>query len=131
MAKSKKKVVKDDTVKSVEPSIDDIKITQNKKFEEDLTEMKVPFDLYTGLSMVTAELKSNSFVYDHFTNNGRQDIITFTPIEKGKEIILINIEKENLIVRHFDILEDGRRKARVLYVVKPTERTFKLVKRRV
>jgi hypothetical protein len=124
MAKGKKKEV----IK--EATSEDVKVVQNKKFEDDLVNMKVPFDLYTGLSMVTAELKVNNFVYDHFTNNGGQDIITFIPIE-GEEVILINIEKENLIVRHFDILEGGRRKARVLYVVKPTERTFELIKRRI
>ena len=121
MAKSKKKGVKN----KVESK--DFKVAQNKKFEDDLVKMTIPFDLYTGLSMVTAEIRANEFVYDSFKNNGKQDIITFTRNE-GKEVVLINIEKENLIVRHFDVFEDGRRKARVLYVVKPTERTFNFIK---
>jgi hypothetical protein len=125
MAKSKSKG------KSVEPKKNKVvkSLTADELFKADTENMRIPFDLFGGLTMVTDELKDNEFVYDHFTNSGKQDIITFTRNE-GKEVILINIEKENLIVRHFDILEEGRRKARVLYVVKPTERTFELVKSR-
>lgn len=116
MSKSKsksKKKLKEDKI-----SIDD-------KFSSDLKDISIPFDLFGGLTMVVNELKVKGFVYSHFSNNGKQDILTFFRNDE-KESILINIEKENLLVRHFDNNEDNR-KLRVIYVVKPTERVFNLI----
>lgn len=97
------------------------KIAQLKK---DLETVKVPFDLFTGLSLVTQELKDKDFKYIHMTND-HAPILTFES-KKIKERVSVTIEKENLLIRQFTITGDTR-KLKVLYVVKPSERKFNLI----
>lgn len=103
-------------------------VTESDLLKSDLLKISVPFDLYSGLSLVTEELNSKGYSYKGLSENGEYPILTFIPkdVLKEDESILINIEKENLLVRHFDVNPTGR-KLRVIYVVKPTERSFNLI----
>ena len=96
---------------------------ENKKFTKDMKKSKLPFDLLSALSSVITEIVHKGFEYIKMTKDG-QELITF---EKPNERIVIGVTLESLLVRHFDILEDGTRKLRVLYVSKPSQRTFKLL----
>jgi hypothetical protein len=91
---------------------------------EDLANVDVPFDLFTGLSLVVSEVESKGFTYQHLTQS--QGVIIAFESVKLAESIIINVEKENLLIRQFSIIGDTR-KLKVVYVVKPSERTFKLV----
>lgn len=108
MAKSKTKKIKE---------VDLLKV--------DLEKIKIPFDLFTGLSLIVDELKVNTFTYSHLTPNDRSPMLTFESKDKGQKIN-VNIEKENLLVRQYEI-NGLERKLLVIYVVKPTERAFKLI----
>lgn len=92
--------------------------------KKDLKGADVPFDLFTGLSLVVDEIESKGFVYSHLTKE--KNILLVYTSKEAKENISINIEKENLLIRQF-MMTGTNRKLKVIYVVKPTERTFKLV----
>ena len=63
--------------------------------EKDLEDVKIPFDLMLGVSIVTEEAESKGFEYSGLTQDGSA-VLTFKSKEK-KESITINIEKENAI----------------------------------
>lgn len=92
--------------------------------KNDLKTIEIPFDLFTGLSLVTQEMNNKGFKYSHLTNEGVPSL-TFKS-KKLKENIIINIESETLLIKQF-LMKGTTRKLKVLYIVKPTERTFKLV----
>ena len=100
-------------------------MAKKTELEKAIKELKIPFDLYAGFSLVIDELNKKSFIFSDLTTEGAP-IITFISTAV-KEKILINIDKENLLIRQFSILEDDKRKLKVLYVLKPSERDFKLV----
>tara|TARA_R110000796_G_scaffold100093_1_gene208548 strand:- start:101 stop:418 length:318 start_codon:yes stop_codon:yes gene_type:complete len=98
--------------------------TKAKKLKEDLESVSVPFDLFTGLSLVTEELNQKKFYYSHM-NTDHSPTLVFES-KKLKERVSVVIEKENLLIRQFTIKEDTR-KLKVLYVLKPAQRKFNLV----
>jgi hypothetical protein len=100
-------------------------VSKQPSLKDDLKDVEIPFDLFTGLSLVIEEVNKKGFTYIYKTES-RNVILTFEAKEIS-ETLSINIEKENLLVRQFTIKEDGGRKLKVIYVVKPSERTFKLV----
>ena len=91
---------------------------KNKKIE-------IPFDLYTGFSLVVEELKNKGFEYSKITIDSVSPILTFESKEL-KERILININEEDLLIRQFSVKKNSR-KLKVIYVTKPAERNFKLI----
>ena len=94
------------------------------QLKKDLESIAVPFDLFAGISLVTEELDKKGFKYNHFTDkNGAT--LSFT--SKGQEIT-VTIEKETIVVRQWSVSKSAR-KLEVLYVVKPTQRTFQLLNR--
>ena len=88
----------------------------------DLEGVSIPFDLFTGISLIVEEITAKEFKYDHLTNEGSVLITFNSPTER----IIITVGKEDLTVRQFTMDEENR-KLKVIYVVKPTERQFKLV----
>lgn len=92
-----------------------------KELKEALEDIKIPFDLLSAFQSVIAEFGKNKFLYESFSNEGEQTL-RFTKPEKR---ILLAIQKEHLYIRQFDT-DKEKRKLRVLYVVKPSERNFKL-----
>jgi len=92
---------------------------------DDLAGVVIPFDLYTGITIVTDELERRGFIYSHLLND--DGIILKFKNEVIAENISITIERENLLIRQFSIEENNNRKLKVIYVIKPSERTFKLV----
>jgi len=97
---------------------------KSTKWDEDIKSISVPFDLFTGLSLVTEELKKKDFTYTKMVKD-HSPILIFES-KKLEERVSIVIEKENLLIRHF-IIKNDTRKLKVLYVLKPSERKFKLV----
>lgn len=100
-------------------------MAKRPSLKRDLKTIDVPFDLYTGLSLVIEEMKTKKFAYKELIKDA-SDILIFKSVRK-KESISINIEKDNLLIRQYSLIDKDRRKLKVLYVVKPTERIFKLV----
>lgn len=101
------------------------KMTPEEKLTSDLSTIIVPFDLFTGLSIVIEELKKRKFTYTHLNQEALQNILWFKTKEQK---LSINIEKENLLIRQFSSeTKTTPRKLKVIYVVKPTERDFKLI----
>jgi len=92
------------------------------KLTEDLATITFPFDLFSGVSIVIEELKNKGFEYSHLTHS-RTEVLTFTSQEQE---IDVSVEKENLLIKQYSI-NGGARKLIVIYVVKPTQRNFKLV----
>ena len=90
----------------------------------DKNKITIPFDLFTGMSLVVKELGKHGFKYSHLTND-IIPVLIFNSKEK-QERINVNIEKENLYIRQFDTRVEPR-KLLVIYVVKSEERTFSLV----
>ena len=116
-ATKNKKVISNKNIKN--------KALQINNLHDDLAKMIIPFNLLTPLIMVTEEFKSKGFVYSHSVNEKSTLSASFNS-EKLKEKIIVHIEKENLFIKQFS-MNDGKRKLKVIYVVKPSERTFKLV----
>ena len=95
----------------------------DKQLKEDLESIKIPFDLLSAFQSVITELEKKKFKYDSFTNDNEY-ILTF---KKGKtERVLIAIQQEHLYIRQYDY-KNNKRSLKVLYVVKPSERNFKLL----
>ena len=92
-----------------------------KKLKEDLESINIPFDLLSAFQSVVTEFGKQKYKYDSTSHEG-EVVLRF---KKTKKKIMLAIQKEHLYVRQFDI-EGKRRKLRVLYVVKPSERNFKL-----
>ena len=101
--------------------LSEIKI-KDKNFKEDAKEVDFPYDLVDAFIGVVNELTFKKFKYKKLSND-RSVIITYG---KPKEKVLIEVIKEGMLIRHFDI-DKGKRKTRVLYVIKPHERIFKLL----
>ena len=95
-----------------------------RSLSEDLKDIDVPFDLFTGLSLVTEELESKGYTYTNFFKKSNA-VLTFTSEDEMNEVY-VTIEKENLLIRQFTYEEDTK-KLKVIYVLKPSERTFKLI----
>jgi hypothetical protein len=96
---------------------------KNKEFTKDIQKVKLPFDLVDALRSVIVEIVENNFKYSKFTKE-QESLLSF---KKGqKEIIVIGVTSENLLIRHFDVGAD-KRKLRVLYIAKPQQRKFKLL----
>lgn len=99
-----------------------VKESDVSQLREDLASITIPFDLFAGVSLVIEELEKKGFKYTHLTDkNGA----TLSFVSKGEEIN-VTIEKETIVVRQWAINGDAR-KLKVLYVVKPSQRKFKLV----
>lgn len=100
--------------------------TKNEKLklQEDLEKVNIPFDLLHGFSLVVLELRNNDFSYSHLTQE-QSSIFTFES-KKAKQKILVSINKEDLLIRQFSMNDDNR-VLKVIYVVKPSERSFKLI----
>lgn len=98
--------------------------TKIAQLKEDLATVTIPFDLFTGLSLITEELKDKDFKYSHMTND-YYPTLTFEA-KKIKERVNVIIEKENILIRQFTINGDIR-KLKVIYVMKPSDRKFNLV----
>ena len=97
-------------------------IKKEKSFEDDIQDVKLPFELISAMASIVNELNDNNFKYSHKIQDGRTLLI----FKKTKEKIIITISKDNLEIRHFDI--DGKkRKLRVLYVADPAQRKFTLL----
>ena len=90
----------------------------------DLKKVTLPFDLYTGFFAVIEEMKNKGFEYTHMTLE-KSPILTFVS-EALQESVLVSIESETLLIRQF-LTDNEKRKLKVIYVVKATERSFKLV----
>ena len=97
---------------------------KSKSLEKDLENIRIPFNLFAGLTFVVEELKDKGFEY----SNSTQEVIPVITFEslKREEIITINVEPENLLIKQFTVDKD-KRKLKVLYVLKPSERQFKLI----
>jgi len=95
---------------------------KNKSFNEDVKELDFPFDLLSGFESIIKEAFDKKFKYKSVNTEGQ----TFFSFTRSKEVLMINVSDENLTIRHFDII-DKKRKLRVLYVIKPSERDFKLL----
>lgn len=93
----------------------------DNKLKEDLKEIDIPFDLLSAFQSVVTEFGKRKFKYESFSND-KEFILTFVNEE---EKILLAIQKEHLYVRQFHY-KNEQRKLKVLYVVKPSERNFKL-----
>ena len=96
---------------------------EDTKFSEDILEAELPFDLIGAITGVVEEIVKKGFKYKKLTKDG-QNLLTF---EKSSERIIISVTLESLLIRHFDINEEGDRKLRVLYIAKPAQRNFKLL----
>lgn len=96
---------------------------KKNSIQKDLEGLIIPFDLLTGVAMVIEELDKKKFTYSHTTNE-KSIMITYN---SKSERVIVNIEKENLLIRQFIIEDEDIRKLKVVYVVKPSERTFKLI----
>ena len=97
---------------------------KNKSFTEDIQKVNLPFDLKDALTGVIKEITEQGFKYKKFTKE-EESLLTFN---KGKkEKIIIGITLENLLIRHFDVDTEMKRKLRVLYIAKPQQRNFKLL----
>jgi hypothetical protein len=94
--------------------------TKIGKLKTDLEKVVIPFDLYTGMALVTDELKGKGFSYDHMLT----DQSTILVFKSEEEKATITVEKENLLIRQYN-KDTG--KLKVLYVLKPTQREFKLL----
>lgn len=95
---------------------------KDKNFKNDAKEVDFPYDLVDALVGVVDEITFKKFKYIKISSE-RSVIVVYG---KPKEKILIEVIKEGLLIRHFDVFKD-RRKLKVLYVVKPHERIFKLL----
>jgi hypothetical protein len=100
------------------------KKTTKKKavLKNDLKGIDVPFDLFTGLQLVTDELESRGFSYSHLVDEDA----TILVFKGDGRNVNINIESENLLIRQF-LIDGDHRKLEVIYVVTPSERSFKLM----
>jgi hypothetical protein len=98
--------------------------TISSKLNDDLATVIIPFDLFTGLSLITEELKSKGFKYAHMINEHAVTLIFEST--KLKEKVSVIVEKENILIRQFTMDGDNR-KLKVLYVLKPSQREFKLL----
>jgi hypothetical protein len=105
-----------------------IKISKSKvkapQLKEDLEGITIPFELFTGLSLVTKEIEDNGFTYSHFTNE-YYAVLTFKSEDKE---IDVTIEKETILIKQFGV-NDGKRKLKVLYVMRPSDRKFNLIQK--
>jgi hypothetical protein len=91
---------------------------------DDMKDIKLPFELLTGFSVVVNEVQEQGFKYD---NTFTDSTSTLTFISKElKQRITINISKENLLIKQFSDKEDDR-ELKVIYVVKDSGRNFKLI----
>ena len=95
---------------------------KDKKLKEDLENIKIPFDLLSAFQSVITEFGKKKFKYESFYNEG-EDVLRF---KTSKQKILLIIQKEHLYIRQFEFTKNTR-KLKVLYVVKPSERNFKLL----
>ena len=96
---------------------------QSKKFTDDVNRIKFPFGLIDPLIAVVNELRDKKFKYKKLSG----DVEALFTFEKGtKERILIGITSEHLMIRHFELIK-GARHLRVVHVIKPTDRRFKLL----
>jgi hypothetical protein len=104
---------------------DNLKVVSKKLLlEEDLKSISIPFDLYTAFSSVVEEMEAKEFDYDSMISSS-QPVVIFKS-KKKEEKILINVTKENLLIKHFSE-KDNIKKLKVIYVVKPSERNFNLI----
>lgn len=91
---------------------------------DDLKDIVIPFDLYTAFSLVVTEMKDQDFTYDSMVKS-EQPVVVFNSEEK-KEKILVNIAKQNLLIKQF-YQKNNAERLKVIYVVKPSERNFNLI----
>jgi hypothetical protein len=99
-------------------------IPKRPSLEDDLKGVTIPFDLFTAFALVSAELKEKKFIYDEILV-ATHPVFIFKSKEK-KEKVLVNIGRENLLIKQF-YEKDDIEKLKVLYVVKPSERNFNLI----
>ena len=92
------------------------------KFKEELEKSRIPFDLLSALHSVLAEFGKQKFKYDTVSRLG-DTVFTF---KRPKALLTLAIQKENLFVRQYSVNDKKIKKVRVIYVVKPSERNFKL-----
>lgn len=98
----------------------------NEALIEDLETVTIPFELTTGLNLVIEEIESRGYIYTHLTAEGPIKLFSFSDEEEDK-VVTVNIEKENLLIREFNMI-GASRKLMVLHILGPSERTFQLHK---
>ena len=98
------------------------KKSTKSKMTRDLKKVEIPLDLDKEMSMVVGELIDKGFRYSHTTNT----TIPMLTFESKDEKILIDVNKGNLLIRQFSMTGDAS-KLKILYVVTPSERGFKLL----
>lgn len=108
------------TTEKLKPSLSKEKPSLNK----DLKEITIPFDLSAAFDSIVKELKAKEFDYIKLIH-GQVPVLKFK-LEELKEIILIDINKENLTVKQ---LTEGKEKdkLKVIYIIKPSERNFNII----
>jgi hypothetical protein len=90
---------------------------------EDLEIIKLSFNLFQPFSIVVEELKEKGFEYKGI--HCEEESTFLFKSKKRKEYITVYISKEdNLLIRQFS---EADNKLRILYVVKDSERTFKIL----
>lgn len=99
---------------------------KDKKFKEDAIDVDFPYDLTQSIECVIEEITSKKFKYKSLSNDTKVLITYERNNKKTKETILIEIMLDNLLIRHFDVVDD-KRSLRVLYIIKPSQREFKLL----
>ena len=100
------------------------KLSNELSLGEDLPLIKLPFDLYTAFSTVVEELKNKKFHYQGSIIKD-ESVLNFKSKER-EENLTVTVTKENLLIKQFT-MEGNHEKLKVIYVIKPSNRDFKIL----